>query len=310
MELETVVEGSATVKWVCRIVFLTLVVLAVVSCSGEPREALCTGALEFDLWAADLDGNLVQLTDFDGGEAQADWSPDGSKIAFVASREGNCDIFVMDADGSNLVNLTDSSVDETRPSWSPDGSMMAFIGDGQIQVIDVASGESRRLTDSELSHGFEDWSPDGGSIVFDGGQEPPGPGTVRELYVASLATGEETRLVDSPTQLTAPKWSPDGTRMVYFDHGTDPLTIWIVNSDGSGATRVTKGGHATWSPDGSRIVFDREVGPGDVDLFELNLEEGHEQVLVDGTDYDTLPAWSPDGTEVVFSSGTISASSQ
>ena len=45
--------------------------------------------------------------------------PDGSKIAFVSDRDGNYDIFVMDADGSNPTNLTNSPADDVMPAWSP-----------------------------------------------------------------------------------------------------------------------------------------------------------------------------------------------
>jgi Tol biopolymer transport system component len=259
---------------------------------------------------ADLDNGLVQLTDLEGGEADADWSPDGSRIAFTASREGNCDIYVVDVDGTDLINLTGTQADEMHPSWSPDGSQIVFVSDEQLHLIDVASGQRGQLTESDNIHGFPDWSPDGEQISFSGGKGSPGPGVVHNLYLVSAVSGDETRLTDASTQLTAPQWSPDGTQIIYFDHGTDPLSIWIVNSDGSGATKVTAGGHSSWSPDGGQIAFDRDVGPGDVDIFVIDLETRQERLVVDGTAYDTLPAWSPDGTKVVFASGTASAPGQ
>jgi len=286
---------------------LAIAVFLLVGCSSLPRESLCTGELDFDLWVADFDGGRVQLTDFEGGEADAVWSPDGSRIAFTASREGNCDIYVMNADGSDLTNLTGIRSDESHPSWSPDGSQIVFVSGGQLHVIDVASRERHELTESEIIHGFPDWSPDGERIVFSGGEEAPGPGVVHDLYSVSPSGGDEVRLTEASTQLTAPQWSPDGTQIMYFDHSTEPLTIWTANSDGSGAKRVTAGGHASWSPDGSRVVFDREVGLGDVDLIVIDLSTRQERLFVDGSDYDTFPAWSPDGTRVVFASGTVSA---
>lgn len=151
---------------------LAIAVYLAVACSSSPREALCIGRLNFDLWVADLDGGLVQLTDLEGGEADADWSPDGSRIAFTASREGNCDTFVMRADGSDLINLTGTQADEMHPSWSPDGSQIVFVSGEQLHLIEVASGQRHQLTDSENIHGFPDWSPDDGRIAFSGGREP------------------------------------------------------------------------------------------------------------------------------------------
>jgi len=45
------------------------------------------------------------------------WSPDGSRIVFTSSRDGNSEIYVMDADGQNLTNLTNHSADDFRASW-------------------------------------------------------------------------------------------------------------------------------------------------------------------------------------------------
>jgi Tol biopolymer transport system component len=63
------------------------------------------------------------------------WSPDGTKIAFTrvigdADRDGNFDIYVMNADGSNPRRLTtDPASHDNDPSWSPDGTKIAFLCD-------------------------------------------------------------------------------------------------------------------------------------------------------------------------------------
>ena len=49
------------------------------------------------------------------------------KIAFWTDRDGNGEIYLMDADGRNQINLTNNDASETYPAWSPDGSKIAFI---------------------------------------------------------------------------------------------------------------------------------------------------------------------------------------
>ena len=75
----------------------------------------------------DADGsNQTRLTNNFGEDWQPTWSPDGSKIAFVSSRDNLGEIYVMDADGSNQTLLTSNSNDDWQPTWSPDGTKIAF----------------------------------------------------------------------------------------------------------------------------------------------------------------------------------------
>ena len=52
-----------------------------------------------------------------------------AQIAFVSKRDGNFEIYVMDADGGNQRRLTNNRADDWSPSWSPDGKRIAFISD-------------------------------------------------------------------------------------------------------------------------------------------------------------------------------------
>ena len=46
------------------------------------------------------------------------WSPDGARIAFVSRRDGNYEIYVMNADGSGQTRLTNNSAWDLHPAWS------------------------------------------------------------------------------------------------------------------------------------------------------------------------------------------------
>ena len=55
------------------------------------------------------------------------WSPDGRTIVFVSWRDGNGEVYAMDADGSTPRNLTRNPAKDVRPAWSPDGRRIAFV---------------------------------------------------------------------------------------------------------------------------------------------------------------------------------------
>ncbi len=59
------------------------------------------------------------LTKNPANDTRPCWAPDGKKIAFMSSRDGNWQIYVMNLDGSDQRNLTNSPDDEMSPSWSP-----------------------------------------------------------------------------------------------------------------------------------------------------------------------------------------------
>ena len=74
-----------------------------------------------DIHVMKADGSdLVNLTDRPGDDYHPAWSPDGTKIAFVSDRDGEYEIYVINADGSKQTQLTDGAhVIGSFPQWSP-----------------------------------------------------------------------------------------------------------------------------------------------------------------------------------------------
>ena len=97
-------------------------------------------------------------------------SATGDSIAFDSDRDGDYEIFVMNADGTEVRQLTDNDHDDEFAQWSPDGDSIAFQsdrdGDLEIFVMNADGTEVRQLTDNDDDDGFAQWSPDGDSIAF------------------------------------------------------------------------------------------------------------------------------------------------
>ena len=144
------------------------------------------------LYSMPLDGSAEPrlLIQSDSFQDQATFSPDGTHLAFVASHEGNADIyligFIPDSlqDISAAKNLTNHPGGDFRPSFSPDGKFLAFSSDrghairphrvfpfamdriGDIYKVDLESGNLDRLTTEEAWDGSPKWSADGEDIYF------------------------------------------------------------------------------------------------------------------------------------------------
>lgn len=90
--------------------------------SGPPRQ------FQGDIHIIDVDGtHEITLTDFDGVEENSIWSPDGAQIAFQTMKDGNFEIYVMDADGSHLSNLTNDPANDYWPSWVASGKSLTGV---------------------------------------------------------------------------------------------------------------------------------------------------------------------------------------
>jgi TolB protein len=136
-------------------------------------------------------------------------SPDGGRIAFVSTRSGLPQIYVMAADGTGQelfapfdYGVTGSS---NAPEWSPDGASVAFHrdvgGSLQIFVMDVASRTVRQLTSAGRN---EDptWAPDGRHLAFVSNRTGS-----RQLWVIDLETGRIRQLTRG-AETRLPAWSP------------------------------------------------------------------------------------------------------
>src|SRR5262245_40133957 len=94
-----------------------------------------------------------------------------NQIAFTSKRDGDYEIYLMDADtGEVFAQLTDNTANDIGPTWSPDGTHIAFAsdvnGDYEIYSLDVETGESVNLTNNSAEDLYPSWSPNGRQIAF------------------------------------------------------------------------------------------------------------------------------------------------
>jgi uncharacterized repeat protein (TIGR01451 family) len=102
------------------------------------------------------------LTNNSADDINPAWSPDGTKIAFASNRDGNYEIYLMNADGTNPQRLTTSAGADRAPAWSPDGTKIIFSserdgGNSEIYVMNVDGSNSVRLTNNSVVDATPAW---------------------------------------------------------------------------------------------------------------------------------------------------------
>ncbi len=200
------------------IVQLTFNVLVEVPAWSVSSSAFPNGRIAFHgqdptgnwhIWVMNPDGTgVVQLT-FDATiDGDADWSPDGSKIAFQRYvKYGTSQVFVMNASGSGITQLT--TLGGLSPAWSPDGTKIAFdsyrSGTSQIYVMSSSGETAGPVVQVTTSGGsLSDWSLDGTRIVF---RCPAGKAT-NICTINSDGTGGVLDLTNSRETEQWPEWGP------------------------------------------------------------------------------------------------------
>ena len=251
---------------------------------GGEREA-------FELWVMDRDGsNLSKLTESGTSNLYATFEPRGRdyRIVFTSERDGNSEIYRMNADGSGLTRLTNNPAEESLPYCSPDGSRIVFSSDRdntrQLYLMDIDGGNHVRLTNNDYDNNSPAWSPDGSEIAFSSG----GNATPSNLFTIRPDGSNERQVTNREGyNFLSPTWSPDGSRLgaeggrlgetLQTEWGEAGRTqIWTFNADGSDAVQLTQldayNGYPAWSPIGSHIVFDSTL-EGWADILSVSVAD-------------------------------------
>ena len=198
-----------------------------------------------------------------------------AQIAFSSDRDGNKEIYVMDADGKNQRRLTEHPGHDWQPSWSPDGKRIAFTSSEvedierkrpRIYVMDADGKNRRRLSNEFVAEWDPSWSPDGKRIAFTSSGVMEAAGGPWRIYVMDADGGNKQRLSnDAGPGGWNPSWSPDGQHIAFVSHGDGNDEIYVMNADGAREVRRTKDGSEDTDPVWFDPAFAIEVAPLAVD---------------------------------------------
>jgi Tol biopolymer transport system component len=127
-----------------------------------------SSAQESDLYIMVSDGgNVTQITFNEAADTMPAWSPDGRAILLVSEREGNAEIYLIQAQptglftDANIRRLTNNVAADLRPAWSSDGSLIVFErvvdGNSDLYVMNADGTDQRRVTDAASAESAPNW---------------------------------------------------------------------------------------------------------------------------------------------------------
>ena len=262
-----------------------------------------------DIWTMNGDGSGKVQAVFDPQyDAQPDWSPDGTRIAFRNRRANRfesaiVDFRVLDHAGRPVVRDIPPAPDgtqTTQPTWRPDGQGLLYRRTttapptrSDIWVMDADGTNRRPVVVLPEDQFYPSFSPDMRTVLFSSVQ-----GTNRRnIQAMDVATGTVRTLFDhSPESYdSAPAWSPDGRHIAFESNLDGDMEIFVMDADGANVRRLTDNAvhdeGPAWSPDGTRIAFSSGADPLRLDIWTMAADGSDARAITTYPGREESPDW-------------------
>ena len=239
----------------------------------------------------------------DGGIV--DWSPDGSRIAYVDGDPPQ--IWTMNPDGTDKRELTDFDDAAEFPAWSHDGTRIAFIRGRwsddfpdavELYIMNADGSGQQRVTDNDVAEVKPTWSPDGSEVAVMM-VEPSGRS---QIAVVDIDSGSETDITPDIVPDGWIDWSRQEDRLV-FTSSLSGKSVWTMKVDGSDLTelRPQAGGlqprQPVWSPNGEQIAFLTRRNQQTGSLWVMSADGSEVEKVLDEPWHILILDWIPDRVE-------------
>ncbi|MBU1050478.1 hypothetical protein KKG90_10710 [Candidatus Bipolaricaulota bacterium] len=232
---------------------------------------------------------------------QSSFEPIRGIILFDSTRDGNCEIYSMAADGSNQTRLTDYPAMDFSPSGSPDGQWIAFSRQTRnVNWLYIMRADGQDPWALDVEGGQVVWSPDGTRLVYAlhiGGNA--------EICIVNEDGNGFRRLTNNTSGDFEPTWLPDGEHIGWASGLSGNADIFVMRADGTDRVQVTGDAsleiYPNWSPDGSLIAFCSNR-TGAWEIYVMSADGTDVRQLTAAGGQNACPRWSPDGSQIAFQS--------
>ncbi len=193
----------------------------------------------YDIFMADLNGKIVrQLTHSKGYDAEATLSPDGKKMIYTSTKDGDLELYIMDLKTGKEKRITHELGYDGGAWFSPDGKKIIWRA-------------SRPKTADEIREYR--------SLLAENLVAP----TNMEVFIANADGSDQRQVTALGNANWAPAYMPDSKRIIFASNHQSrrgfPFNLFTINEDGSGLEKVSAekafDAFPMFSPDGRQIVF-------------------------------------------------------
>jgi TolB protein len=211
-----------------------------------------------------------------------------------SGRPENPRIFAHQA-SDDIMTLTQyRGVARTRIAFTSDRDATREKRSKELYIVDYDGFNPRRVTVNGSLNILPAWSPDGRSLAYVSYRQGS-----PFVYLASIFEGKSTANVTGEkggSMAFAPAFSPDGKRIVFASNRAGSMNIWMVNTDGGGAHRLTNTTASDtapcFSPTGQEIAFTSNRG-GTPQIWIMDTEGLNVRRLTTVGNWNDAPAWNP-----------------
>jgi Tol biopolymer transport system component len=250
------------------------------------------------------------------------FSPDGKRIAFVSTRNGYGDLFVMNVDGTSQKSVLKSRIgrrvdvihyDGHALSWSPDGEKIAFAGEKKqkdyLYIVNLRKNKLKKLRLPVEVLKSPCFSRKGDKIVFVGME-----GGINNLYLVDTNGKNLRKLTSDEFDDNYPVFSPDDKKIVYVSEREKQKDLFLLDMETLATTQLTSTTSdeidPSWSPDGDSIIYIGDYA-GIYNIYRLDVSALGEDAQEEDLELDIFqltdvkvgvftPEISPDGKHLLF----------
>jgi Tol biopolymer transport system component/C-terminal processing protease CtpA/Prc len=245
-----------------------------------------------DIWTAPVGGGEARLLiSHPANESRPLYSPDGKRLAFVSTRTGNGDVYLLTFETGELKRLTFDDAAEQLDAWSRDGRFIYFSstsrdisGMNDLFRVKVEGGTPTQVSADRYANEY--WaapSPDGNVVAFTARGVSSsqwwrnGHSHLDECEIWLLRDSGYERFTDGGVKEMWPMWSADGKQVYFVSDRGGAQNVWVKPFGGAARqTTKFKDGRVLWpniSYDGKLIVFERNFKIWKLDTGSGNATE-------------------------------------